>query len=125
VLPRLAYLTLWRSIKLLAQLARGDAAKDLEILVLRHQLAVLRRQTRPKLPHQASSAGSGPLPAVVGGQVQRMTPLRSVIPRATPTATVRGPDHHRTTGQSHRRSFERFYVLANLACSVICFNSLQ
>ena len=50
VLPRLAYLTLCRSIQLLAQLARGDAAKDLEILVLRHQLAVLRRQTpRPKL----------------------------------------------------------------------------
>jgi putative transposase len=50
VLPRLAYLTLCRSIQLLAQLARGDAAKDLEILVLRHQLAVLRRQTpRPRL----------------------------------------------------------------------------
>jgi hypothetical protein len=48
VLPRLAYLTLCRrSIQLLAQLARGDAAKDLEILVLRHQLAVLRRQTSP------------------------------------------------------------------------------
>jgi hypothetical protein len=31
-------------------LARGDAAKDLEILVLRHQLTVLRRQIpRPKL----------------------------------------------------------------------------
>ena len=31
-------------------LARGDAAKDLEILVLRHQLTVLRRQTaRPRL----------------------------------------------------------------------------
>ena len=50
VLPRLAYLTLCRSIQLFAQLARGDAAKDLEILVLRHQLAVLRRQTpRPRL----------------------------------------------------------------------------
>jgi putative transposase len=50
VLPRLAYLTLCRSIQLLALLARGDAAKDLEILVLRHQLAVLRRQApRPKL----------------------------------------------------------------------------
>jgi putative transposase len=50
VLPRLAYLTLCRSIQLHVVLAHGDAAKELEILVLRHQLAVLRRQTpRPKL----------------------------------------------------------------------------
>ena len=50
MLPRLAYLTLCRSIQLLVMLARGDAAKDLEILVLRHQLTVLRRQTaRPRL----------------------------------------------------------------------------
>jgi putative transposase len=50
VLPRLAYLTLCRSIQLLALLAHGHAAKDLELLVLRHQLIVLRRQTpRPKL----------------------------------------------------------------------------
>src|SRR6266536_539832 len=50
MLPRLAYLTLCRSVQLLALLARGDAAKDLEILVLRHQLAVLGRQVpRPKL----------------------------------------------------------------------------
>jgi len=50
VLPRLAYLTLCRSMQLLALLARGDAAKDLEILVLRHQLTVLRRQApRPQL----------------------------------------------------------------------------
>jgi putative transposase len=50
VLSKLAYLTLCRSIQLLALLARGDAAKDLEILVLGHQLAVLRRQVqRPKL----------------------------------------------------------------------------
>ena len=49
MLSKLAYLTLCRSIQLLVLLARGDAAKDLEILVLRHQLAVLRRQVaRPR-----------------------------------------------------------------------------
>jgi putative transposase len=48
VLPKLAYLALCRSIQLLALLAQGDAAKDLEILVLRHQLTVLRRQV-PRL----------------------------------------------------------------------------
>jgi putative transposase len=37
-------LALCRSIQLLVLLARGDAAKDLEILVLRHQLTVLRHQ---------------------------------------------------------------------------------
>jgi putative transposase len=50
VLSKLAYLMLCRSVQLLTQLARGDATKDLEILVLRHQLTVLRRQTpRPRL----------------------------------------------------------------------------
>jgi putative transposase len=47
VLPKLAYLALCRSIQLIALLARGDATKDLELLVLRHQLAILRRQTPP------------------------------------------------------------------------------
>jgi transposase len=50
VLPRLVYLALCRSVELLALLTRGDAAMDLEILVLRHQLIVLQPQTsRPKL----------------------------------------------------------------------------
>ena len=47
MLSKLAYLTLCRSIQLLATLARGDVAKDLELLVLRHQLGVLRRQIPP------------------------------------------------------------------------------
>ena len=37
-MSKLAYLMLCRSIRLLALLARGDAHKDLEILVLHHQL---------------------------------------------------------------------------------------
>ena len=50
MLSKLAYLTLCRSIQLLALAARSDAVKDLEIVVLRHQLAVLRRQIpRPRL----------------------------------------------------------------------------
>jgi putative transposase len=50
VLSKLAYLTVCRSVELLVLLARDQAAKDLELLVLRHQLTVLRRQLpRPKL----------------------------------------------------------------------------
>jgi putative transposase len=49
MLSKLAYLTLCRSIQLLALLACSDPAKDLELMVLR-QLNVLRRQVpRPRL----------------------------------------------------------------------------
>jgi hypothetical protein len=97
VLPRLACLTLCRSIKLLAQLARGDAAKDLEILVLHHQLAVLHRQTpdrrwsRPTGPcsppsavsclgraGRASSSGPRPWCAGTGGWSPTHGPTRVV-----------------------------------------------
>jgi putative transposase len=55
---KLAYLTLCRSIQLLVLLARGEAIKDLEILVLRHQLTVLRRQVpRPRLGWRPGGGG--------------------------------------------------------------------
>jgi hypothetical protein len=45
---RLAYLMLTRILMWLALLAGFDAAKDVEILVLRHEVAVLRRtNSRP------------------------------------------------------------------------------
>jgi putative transposase len=46
----LLYLLLRQILQMLSQLARDGGAKDVEILVLRHQVAVLRRQvTRPDL----------------------------------------------------------------------------
>jgi transposase InsO family protein len=42
----LVYLLLRQVLQMLTQLARDDGAKDVEILVLRHQVAVLRRQVR-------------------------------------------------------------------------------
>jgi putative transposase len=63
VLLKLAYLVLCRSVQLLTLLARGDAAKDLEILVLRHQLTVLRRNTpRPRLEPAAAPQADPPAP---------------------------------------------------------------
>jgi putative transposase len=43
----LAYLMLVRMLSWLALLARSDTAKDAEILILRHEVAVLRR-TNPR-----------------------------------------------------------------------------
>jgi putative transposase len=46
----LVYLLLRQILQMLTQLARDGGAKDVELLVLRHQVAVLRRQVhRPEL----------------------------------------------------------------------------
>ncbi len=48
---RLAYLSVLRVFGWLALLARSDRAKDAEILILRHQVAVLQHQVEtPQLP---------------------------------------------------------------------------
>jgi hypothetical protein len=77
VLSKLAYLTLCRSIQLFVVLARGDAAKDLEIVVLRHQLSVLRRQVaRPRLEpaDRACSPPSAAFCHATAGRASSYTP---------------------------------------------------
>jgi hypothetical protein len=85
VLSKIAYLTLCRSIQLLAMLARGDAAKDWEILVLRHQLGVLRRQI--PLP-RLEPADRALLAAVFRGRPEPTGRASSIIGRNSSGAST-------------------------------------
>jgi putative transposase len=64
---KLTYLMLCRSLRLLALLAGGDADKDLEILVLHHQLTVLRRH----VPHPTLAPADRALLAAVSRVLPR------------------------------------------------------
>jgi hypothetical protein len=75
----LVYLLLRQVLHLLTQLARDDGAKDVELLVLRHQVAVLRRQVhRPDLQ---------PAARVV------LAALSRLLPRAQWSTFLRHPRH--------------------------------
>ena len=80
---RFAYLAVLRMFGWLALLARSDRAKDAEILILRHQVAVLQRQLKtPRLSWADRAVLSALARLLPGGQVRQ---LRLIIsPRTLP-----------------------------------------
>src|SRR5206468_6723811 len=82
VAVRLLYLILLRVLGWITSLTRSEASKDAEILVLRHQLLVLRRQAGAPKPSWAGRA-------IISALVRRIARTRRLRLFVTPRTLLR------------------------------------
>ncbi|MDN3357645.1 hypothetical protein [Actinomadura sp. DC4] len=80
---RLLYLIVLRMFDWIALLARSQASKDAEILILRHQLAVLRRQVAVPRPSWADRAILSAL-----ARLLPRAPSAAPVPHASDASTL-------------------------------------
>ena len=86
MLIRLIYVLMIRVFGWLVLWARSDAAKDAEILVLRHEVAVLRRQVARPSPGWADRAVPAALARLLPGHLRlhQIVPPETVLARHRP-----------------------------------------
>ena len=74
MLVSVLYLVVCRLLELLVLVVRGDRGKEFEILVLRHELSVLRRQSgRPRFRASRSAAAYGAEPGPATARLERLS----------------------------------------------------
>ena len=87
MLIRLVYLSVVQLFGWLMLLGRSDAAKDAEILVLRHEVAVLRRQAARPKPDRADRAVLAALARLLPGHLR----LHRIVAPGTPAGLAPSP----------------------------------